>query len=87
MQWRELAKPEALLAARLLQGAEIELLPMQSLCETATRIAIEIDQPAYDCLHLAQALEKQCPFVTADDRFLQNLPLAGITSFATAPYR
>ena len=70
----ELLKPEALLAARLLQGAEIELLPTRSLFEAATRMSIEIDHPAYDCLYLALAVEKECPFVTADERFLRKLP-------------
>ena len=49
VQRNELVKQEALLAARLLQGAEIELLPMRSLFEAATRMSIEIDHPAYDC--------------------------------------
>ena len=70
---RELVKQEALIAARLLQGADLELLPMRSLCETATRISIEVDHPAYDCLYLALAVEKQCRFVTADDLFLKKL--------------
>ena len=73
VQRRELVKQEALIAARLLQGADIELLPMRSLCETATRISIEVNHPAYDCLYLALAVEKQCRFVTADDRFLKKL--------------
>ena len=66
-------KAEALLAARLLQGAEIELLPTRSLFETATRMSIEIDHPAYDCLYLVLAVEKKCQFVTADERFLRKL--------------
>jgi predicted nucleic acid-binding protein len=45
----ELSRDEALLAARLLQGAEIELLSTRSLLEAATRMSIEIDHPAYDC--------------------------------------
>ena len=69
----ELLKEEALLAARLLQAAEIELLPMRSLFEAATRMSIEIDHPAYDCLYLALAVEAECPFVTADERFLRKL--------------
>jgi predicted nucleic acid-binding protein len=36
VQREELLKEEALLAARLLQGAEIELLPMQSLLEACS---------------------------------------------------
>ena len=57
VQRGELLKAEALFAARLLQGAEIELLPTRS----------------YDCLYLALAVAKQCQFVTADERFLRKL--------------
>jgi len=70
---RELLKQEALLAARLLQGAEIELTPTRSLLEVATRMAIELDHPACDCFYLALAVERQCRFVTADERFLRKL--------------
>ena len=69
----ELSRDEALLAARLLQGAEIELLSTWSLLEAATRMSIEIDHPAYDCLYLALAAENKCQFVTADNRFLRKL--------------
>ena len=58
VQRGELLKEEALLAARLLQGAEIELLPTRFLFEAATRMSIEIDHPAYDCLYLALAVGK-----------------------------
>jgi predicted nucleic acid-binding protein len=73
VQRDELSKEEALLAARLLQGAEIELLPTRSSMEAATRIAIELDHPAYDCLYLALAIENGCKFVTADQRLLRKL--------------
>ena len=73
VQRRELLKEEALLAARLLQGAEIELTPTRSLLEVATRMAIELDHPAYDCLYLALAVERQSRFVTADEPFLRKL--------------
>jgi len=69
----ELSQEEALLAAKLLQSAEVELLPMRSLFETATSLAIELDHPAYDCIYLALAVENDCPFVTADERFLRKL--------------
>ncbi len=70
---KELSKTEALLAARLLEGAEIELLPTRSLLEAATRIAIDLDHPAYDCLYLVLAIEKGCRFVTADERFVRKI--------------
>ena len=69
----ELSQEEAWLAARLLQAAEVELLPTRALLEAATRLAVELDHPAYDCLYLAMAVERDCPFVTADDRFLRKL--------------
>jgi predicted nucleic acid-binding protein len=69
----ELTSDEALLAARLLQAAEVELLPTRALLEAATRIAVELDHPAYDCLYLVLAVENKCRFVTADERFLRKL--------------
>jgi predicted nucleic acid-binding protein len=73
VQRDELSKEEALLAARLLQAAEIELLPTRSSMEAATRIAIELDHPAYDCLYLALAIDNDCKFVTADERLRRKL--------------
>ena len=47
--------------------------PAWSLLEAATRLAVELDHPAYDCLYLALAIENACPFVTADDQFVSKL--------------
>ena len=69
----ELSKEEADLAARLLQGAEIELLPMHPLWSKATNLAIELDHPAYDCIYLALAIQNDCQFVTADNQLLRKL--------------
>jgi predicted nucleic acid-binding protein len=77
----ELSKDEAFLAAGLLEGADIELLPTRSLLGAATRLAIQLDHPAYDCLYLALAAQNDCRFVTADERLLRKL--AGRRS----PYR
>jgi len=81
VQRDELSQEEALLAARLLEGAEIELLPTRSLLETAVRIAIALDHPAYDCLYLALALQEACRFATADERFLRTLAEARLDEF------
>jgi predicted nucleic acid-binding protein len=69
----ELSKEEAFLASQLLQAADIEFLPTRLLLESATRIAVELDHPAYDCLYLALASERDCRFVTADERFVRKL--------------
>ncbi len=75
---RELSRDEAVFAARLLQTADIELLPTRSLLETATRIAIELDHPAYDCLDIAVAVENGCQFVTADESLVRKLGQHGL---------
>lgn len=75
-QRKELSAEEALFAAGLLQAADIELTPTRPLMAAATRIAIELDHPAYDCVYLALAAESDCPFVTADDRLLRKLAQA-----------
>lgn len=73
VQRTELSPKEASLAARLLQGAEIELFPMRSLLEMATQLSIELHHPAYDCIYISLAAENNCRFVTADDRLLRAL--------------
>jgi hypothetical protein len=46
---------------------------MSHLLEATTRIAVELDHPACDCLYLALAVERDCRFVTADERFVRKL--------------
>ena len=70
---RELSQQEALIAARLLQGVELELVPARASLEAATRLAIELDHPAYDCLYLVVAMDHDCPLVTADESLLAKL--------------
>ena len=81
VQRHEVTNGEALLAARLLQVAEIELVPMRSLFEAATRMSIELDHAAYDCVYLALAIANNCQFVTADERFLRKLHRHGERKF------
>lgn len=69
----ELVKDEALLAAKLLQNADLELLPTRPLLESAARLAVELDHPAYDCVYLALAVARDCQLVTADERLLRKL--------------
>jgi predicted nucleic acid-binding protein len=49
------------------------LVPSRALLESATRLAIELDHPAYDCLYLALAVENDCRFVTADKRLVNKI--------------
>lgn len=64
----EFSTEEALFAARLLQRADVELAPMRGLLEPATRLAIALDHPAYDCTYVALAERLGCGLVTADRR-------------------
>lgn len=69
---KELSEAEAILAARLLQRADIQLEPMRPLLEPATRLALALGHPAYDCTYLALAEVLSCPVVTADDRLYRK---------------
>ena len=64
----ELSEAEAILSARLLARADIELEPMRRLLEPAMRLALALDHPAYDCTCLALAQVRSCALVTADER-------------------
>ena len=77
VQRNELTAPEALIAARLLQRADLELMPMRALLEPATRLAIALGHPAYDCIYLALAESMSCDLVTADRRLAAKAPQAG----------
>lgn len=74
----ELTRDEALLAARLLTRADVELLPTRALMQMATRLAIELAHPAYDCVYLALALDNDCPFATADESFSRKVSASGL---------
>ena len=74
----ELTRDEAAFAARLLQRADIELTAMRPLLEPATRLAVALDHPAYDCLYLALAESLSCDLVTADEGFAAKPLPAGV---------
>jgi predicted nucleic acid-binding protein len=73
VQRRELSAAEARMAARLLQAADIELVQSRSLLEASVDLAVALEHPAYDCLYLALAIERQCQFATGDERLLRKL--------------
>lgn len=77
----ELIQDQAMLAARLLERADIELRPMRALLGRATELALSFDHPAYDCIYLALAEAEGCALVTADERLTRKVmaaPIAGI---------
>ena len=73
VQRKELLPTEALMAARLLERADVEIYPTRHLLEAATRIAIDLDHPAYDCVYLGLAMANNWQLVTADERLLNKL--------------
>jgi predicted nucleic acid-binding protein len=72
----ELMAQEAQMAARLLAASDIELIGTRAFLETATRLAIRLNHPAYDCTYLALAMAQDCPFVTADAAFVGKVRAA-----------
>lgn len=69
----ELFEGEAKVAAKLLQGADIELLPTRHLLEQAMLLAVQLDHAAYDCIYLSLAMENQWQFVSADQSLKRKL--------------
>jgi len=70
---KELTEEEVVLAARLLERADIELAPMRPLLTAATKLSIGLDHPAYDCAYLALAEALGCAMVTADEALCRKL--------------
>lgn len=73
----ELLQAEAIDRSVMLTRADIALHPLEPLVEAATREAIRLDHPAYDCFYLALAAAENCPFVTADERLVRKVEAAG----------
>ena len=46
---------------------------MRQLAAAATRLAVDLDHPVYDCFYLALAVQEQYPVVTADARFHEKV--------------
>lgn len=64
----DLTTDEAIAASRLLQQANIEILPTRHLMNGATALAIQLDHAAYDCIYLMLAIENNWSMITADHR-------------------
>lgn len=57
-----------------------EIVPSESLTKAAMRWCQRLDHPAYECLYLALAENRQAPLITADQRLLQRLKRVGAAS-------
>lgn len=68
---RELTSEEVLERLALLRRAPVHLVPVEELADDATRLALELNHPVYDCLYLALALRQECNLITADDQFVR----------------
>lgn len=66
----ELSEDEAVVAAELLAHSSIDLRSTRRLAGIATRMAIALGHPAYDCFYVALAQAEGIPLVTADLRLL-----------------
>ncbi len=66
----ELAREEAIVAAKLLARSGMALVSSRGLAEAATALAVDLRHPAYDCIYLALARERRCRLVTADRRLV-----------------
>ena len=62
----------AISAVREIAKAFEELVPTSLLKDRALALAIELRQPAYDCIYLALAEQSTSPLVTADDRLIRR---------------
>lgn len=69
----EMTQEEAMIAARLIERADLEILPTRNLLSAAAELALTLNHPAYDCIYLALARDRGRRFVTADVRFIRKL--------------
>ncbi len=69
----EMDRDAAIVAAQAIERVEIELVPMRLFLAESLELALELGHPAYDCLYLALALARDCRFVTADERLVNEL--------------
>ena len=69
---RELADNEAIVSAAAIGRAGIEMVPMAALMAGATRLALDLDHPAYDCFYIELCRLRGIPLITADGRLIRK---------------
>jgi predicted nucleic acid-binding protein len=73
----ELADNEAIVSAAAIGRAGIEMVPMAPLIVGATRLALELGHPAYDCFYIELCRLRSVPLITADDRLVRKYRQSG----------
>ena len=66
---REITAAEVLERLTLLRAAPVLLVPLEELVEDATRLAVTLGHPVYDCLYLVLAVRENTRLVTSDQQF------------------
>jgi predicted nucleic acid-binding protein len=77
---QELLTSEGIWAVQLLARADIDLESARPLMERATRLAIDLAHPAYDCVYIALAEARNCAFVTADESLCRKSLTAALAA-------
>ncbi|WP_309084403.1 type II toxin-antitoxin system VapC family toxin [Chelativorans sp.] len=66
----DLSKADLAEAVDVLKAAPIAVpFTVRQLAASASRLAVELEHPVYDCFYLALAVQEQYPVVTSDRRF------------------
>jgi predicted nucleic acid-binding protein len=72
-QFHHLAEADAQQIITEFQALVLITIPSVRLLNDAYRLAIAHRRTVYDSLYLALSVQEQCPFVTADERFVNAI--------------
>ncbi len=74
---RAISPDEARRAERELDGVGITIIPSAPLLGEAFQLALDLQEPIYDCTYLAAAIASDRILVTADQRFAAKVEGSG----------
>ena len=67
----QITAADSVQALDLIVSAPVRIVPTRGLAALAHRLALELNQSAYDCLYLAIAVSERATMVTADAAFFR----------------
>jgi predicted nucleic acid-binding protein len=70
---RTISADDASLMVEDMRQLPVQIVASGPLIGTALQLAIATDRTVYDCLYLSLAVDRDCPLVTADERFANSL--------------